>query len=391
MASRRWTATGMALAAVLAGAPRARAGDQDTVVAVMPVFSQLVAWPMPSGFARVNEETHANDYLFEAVREGDTLADWSQMVSLTGAAGLADYPQVTPRDFATRLAASFKQTCPDSYYGIELKAPIVDDYPTYAAVAGCGVVPGSSKPAHGETTLIVVIKGAHDYYTLQWSERKPAQSEPPRIDAALWSQRLATLMPIQVCDRVAGETPPYPSCTSSFAAKRNALTQRASAAGNEPAIDSNAVEAGWEAAGFTLTLQHYLSALASTCDSLPGVSVDGKGIFDMWQERARNGVFLDASRMYQTTLLVAVQNSSGKQAADRILAGQMALVHQQGDGEAAKLLAGTPAQVAETCRRAAAHVTAGEYDITEKLPVYATLDRMARDLAPDGDSDAGAP
>ncbi|UGB37484.1 hypothetical protein [Frateuria soli] len=391
MASRRWTATGMALAAVLAGASPALAGDHDTVVAVMPVFSQLVAWPMPSGFARVNEETHANNYLFEAVREGESLVDWSQMVSLTGAAGLADYPQVTPRDFAIRLAACFQETCPDSYYGIELETPVVDDYPTYAAVAGCGALPGSSESPHGETTLIVVIKGAHDYYTLQWSERKPAQSEPPRIDAELWSQRLAALMPIQVCDRVAEEKPPYPSCTSSFAAKRDALAQHASASRKEPATDSSAVEAGWEAAGFTLTLQHYLSALASTCDSLPGVSADGEGIFDTWRERARNGMFLDASRMYQTTLLVAVQNSSGKEAADRILAGQMALAHQQGDVEAAKLLAGTPAQVAETCRRTAAHVTAGEYDITEKLPVYATLDRMARDLGADGHSDAGTP
>lgn len=376
--------------AVLAIPPRARASGDDIVVAIMPVFSQLVAWRLPSGFVRANEETHAGHYRFDAVRRGDTLDAWSQMVTLTGAAGLADHPEVTPKGFATILATDFKQTCPDSYYGIELHAPAVENYDAYAAVAGCGEVPGS-KSAHGETMLIVVVKGAHDYYTLQWAERNLAQPAPPRIDADLWSERLAELMPIQVCDRVPGEKPPYPSCASRIAQRNHARTAPASASRSDGSVDSDAIEVAWEAAGFTLTLQHYLSTLASACDPLSHASApDGKGLLETWEGRARNGVFLDASRLYQTALVAAVQKSSGKQAADRVLARQMELVRQQGDDEAKKLLAGTTAGKTKTCRSVAADVVAGEYDITERVPYYATLDRLVRDLAVDDRADGRA-
>jgi hypothetical protein len=382
----------MALAtAVLASVPRAHAGDRDTVVAVMPVFSQVVAWRLPPGFVRTNEEAKAHHYLFEAVRRDESLDDWTQMVSLTGSAGLADYRESTPRAFANVLAMDFKQTCPDSYYGIELEPPAVEGHDTYAAVAGCGVVPGS-KPAHGQTALIVVIEGTHDYYTVQWEEHSPAQSEPPRIDAHLWSQRLAQLMPIKVCDRVPGEKPPYPSCTSSIARQHQARTAAAPRPGHVIVPDTDAIVAGWEAAGFTLTLKHYLSTLASTCDSLPGASpASGESLLRAWQDRARNGVFLDASRLYQTAFVAAVQQARGKQAADRLLARQMALVRQQGDEEAKKLLAGKAAEEAETCRQVAADVAAGEYDITERVPFYPTLDRLVRDLSGEDRTDGRAP
>lgn len=389
MAGRRWAAVSVAWAATFLGAvPQAHADEPDTVVAVMPVFSQLVAWRLPPGFLRANEKVDGKHYLFESVRRGDTLDGWSQMVSLTGAAGLADQPEVTPGAFARNLATGFMRTCPDSYYGVELDAPAVEGHATYAAVAGCGEVPGS-KPAHGETALIVVIKGTHDYYTVQWAERYPGQSAPPRIDADLWSRRLAELMPIRLCERVPGEQPPYPSCTSHVAWKHEAVAAAKPTARNVSTADSDAIETGWEAVGFMLTLQHYFSALASTCDAMPGATAaGGKGLLETWQKRARNGEFLDASRLFRTALLVAIQKSSGKQAADRILAGQMKAVREQGDDEAEKLLAGTAAERTQTCRRVAADLAAGEYDITERAPYYATLDRlvhgMSRDDAAEG-------
>lgn len=392
MASGRWIAAGLALAwTILAGASPARADDHDTVIAVMPVFSQLVAWRLPPGFRRANEESHAGHYLFEAVREGDTLDDWSQLVTLTGAAGLADHPEVTPELFANRIASNYQQTCPDSYYGVELDAPAIDGYDTYAAVAGCGNVPGSHT-AHGETALIVVIKGAHDLYSLQWAERDPAQPEPPRIDAEQWSSRMAQLLPIRVCDRVPGEQAPYPSCTAHITLGQQPSAEPAPAKRSATHVDSDAIEAGWDAAGFTLTLQHYLSTLAATCDPIPEVkAAGGKGLLEAWQDRGRNGVFLDVSRMYQTALVTAVQKSTGKQAADRLLAGQMDLVRRMGDDEAKKLLAGTTADTAQTCRRAAADVAAGEYDITRKVAYYATLDRMAHDLGADDGTEGRSP
>lgn len=390
MASRRLMA-GLALTALaLTGAPWAHADGPDTVMAIMPVFSQVIAWRLPSGFHRTNEVAQADHYLFEAVREGEMDDDWSQMVTLTGAAGLAANPELTPKRFASDIAAGLRRTCPDSYYGVELEPAAVAGYDTYAAVAGCGRVSGT-EPTHGETMLIVAIKGAHDYYTLQWAERTRAQSKPPLIDAGLWSKRLAELMPIQVCDRVPGEKPPYPSCVSQIAKNRETLTAPVSptapAPPNESATDSDVVLTRWKAVGFALTLQHYLSTLASTCDSLPGAAAGGKGILQTWQGRARNGLFLDASRLYQTAFVAAVQKSDGEQAAQGVLARQMEVVRQQGDGEARKLLSGSAAENEKTCRRVEADVAAGEYDLGEGIPYYATLDRLSRELAADEATD----
>ena len=381
MAGRQWVRAGIVvLAGTLAMPPGARARDQDTVMAIMPVFGQLVAWRMPTGFHRANEETHGTHYLFEALRDQETAGAWSQRITLEAEAGAANSDR-TPQEFASDIATGFRQRCPDTYYGIELDPPAVDGHEAFVAVAGCGRVAGD-KAARGETALIVVVKGAHSYYTLQWFERGRGQDLPPRIDADLWSGRLKELLPVTLCDEVAGERPPYPSCVARIRAHTGPLTTSASR--NRRSTDTAEVEARWEAIGFTITLQHYLSTLAAACDAMPGASVPPKGLLRAWQERGRNGVFLDASRMYQTALVTAVRESSGEEAAQRILANQMALVRQQGDDAASRLLDEDPSGRAETCRQARTEVAAGQYDIGQSLPMYATLESLVRELGGNG-------
>lgn len=382
MAGRQWVIAGIVVfAGMLAMPPRARARDQDTVMAIMPVFGQLVAWRMPTGFHRANEETHGTHYRFEALRNKETGEGWSQRITLEAEAGAAAGMNRTPLNFASDIAIGFRQRCPDSYYGIELDPPAVEGYEAYAAVAGCGQLSGG-KTAHAETALIVVVKGAHSYYTLQWSERDRAQATPLRIDADLWSARLKELLPITLCDEVAGEKPPYHSCVARIRAHTGPAIKPANR--NHRSTDTAEVEARWEAIGFTITLQHYLSTLAAACDAMPGASAPLKGLLQTWQERGRNGSFLDASRMYQTALVTAVQKSSGEEAAQRMLANQMALVRQQGDDEANKLLGDDSSRRAETCRQVRADLAVGQYDIGRDLPMYATLDALVRELHGDG-------
>jgi hypothetical protein len=57
------------------------------------------------------------------------------------------------------------------------------------------------------------VKGREDLYTVQWAEKGPALAKLPELDAAKWKPRADTLALTRICDKVAGEAAPYPSCT----------------------------------------------------------------------------------------------------------------------------------------------------------------------------------
>jgi len=376
------------MTAALAIPGRSQADEGDATLAIMPVFSQLVAWRLPPGFHRANEEVQARTYAFQATPEGDTLDHWSQLIALTGAAGRASDTKMTPKAFASGMAAGFKQDCPDSYHGIELQAPAVDGYESFAAVISCGEEADGSSPAHSKTDLLVVVKGAHDYYTFQWAERGPAQRSPMQIDAGLWSRRLAGLMPIRLCERIPGEQPPYPSCVSRITNLAGAGTEGAGQADDGP--DSSIFVKRWEAAGFVITMQHYVATLSSACAPILG-DKRGESLLEQWRNQAPNGLFLDISLAYQEAFIAAVEKSSGKQAAQAVLARQMDLARQMGDDEARKLLAGNTAAKADTCRRFADDVAAGAYTIVQRVPYYDTLKEWSHHVTVVDATHGGAP
>jgi hypothetical protein len=69
---------------------------------------------MPSNFAVVFENAKDGNYIREAVLKGETAQAWTQMITVTGAKGLAGNRQVTPESFAVGIAAGFKKACPDT-------------------------------------------------------------------------------------------------------------------------------------------------------------------------------------------------------------------------------------------------------------------------------------
>jgi hypothetical protein len=187
-------------------------GEQGaSLQAISPIFSQLVMLSLPRGFKTVSERTNAGQYLREAVLERETVDRWSQMITVTGAKGLAANPDVTAQSFAGRIAAGFKRACPDTFAAKGLGARKVSGQDAFVALASCGTVQaGASK--HSETALLVAIQGAADYYSIQWAERAAASSQPLTLDEAKWTERFRNLSPIKVCPRISGEAAPYPSC-----------------------------------------------------------------------------------------------------------------------------------------------------------------------------------
>lgn len=206
----------LALLATAAAAPLHAADDDEApagFTAISPIFGQLVAFTQPSRFVPVFEEPTAGRYIREAVPKGETVESWTEMITVTGIKGAAADPQASPEGFASSIVEGFKRACPQTFATGVLSENQIDGHDAFAVVASCGSV-GAEGAAHGETALIVAIKGAQDVYTIQWAERSEAAAEPIDIDDDAWRDRFEQLSPIRLCPIVPGEKAPYPSCVA---------------------------------------------------------------------------------------------------------------------------------------------------------------------------------
>ena len=209
---RARTTTIAALAASLLLAATAKAQAPDSFRVISPIFYQLVSFAMPSNFAVVFENTKGGHYIREAVLKGETPERWTQMITVTGEKGMTLTPGASPQIFAGTIAGGFKTACPDSFAARPLGETNFGRFEGFVAVIGCSRI-DSGPTRHSETALLITIKGATDYYTIQWAERGPESDEPP-VNDERWQARLRDLGPIDLCPIMPGEAAPYPSCVS---------------------------------------------------------------------------------------------------------------------------------------------------------------------------------
>lgn len=197
-----WAITSAATLALAVGAVQARAAP--TITAVTPIFGQVIAIRYPSQFKMVNEETKGHYYLQESVKSGETVDQWSEMITLTGRQGAASLPQASAKGFVLNIFKDFHTACPTTFSILELGPRNLDGREGFAAIGSCGSVStgdeASKHTAHSETAVIVGIKGTADIYTVQWAERGQPSDRPLTLDPGVWSDRLKQLEPIRVCD-----------------------------------------------------------------------------------------------------------------------------------------------------------------------------------------------
>jgi hypothetical protein len=207
-----------ALAALIAspGGSLAVAGSpaEPPLAAITPVFTQLVRFSLPPEFKSAKptyEKNSGSFYIREQVPDGETLGNWSRMITLTGTRGLAANPNATPQAMLARMSADFQRNCPDTFNSVAPGSQKVDGYEAYEVIASCGRMQ-SGKESYSESAIMLTVKGASDYYTLQWTERGRDAAQAHQIDVDYWTKQLARLNPIRLCAIVPGESAPYPSC-----------------------------------------------------------------------------------------------------------------------------------------------------------------------------------
>jgi hypothetical protein len=178
---------------------------------IAPVFSQLMYFHVPANFVPVFEKTSRAGYIHEWVLPGESVSDWTQMVTATSAPALSvTHPELTPRGFAQVIAGGFKRACPSSFAATQLYQGTLNAQDTFIVVVSCGDAPASA--GHSETSVIAVVKGEKDFYTLQWAQRANPSPTPIKIEPNMWGARIKALLPLKLCPIVPGEKAPYPSC-----------------------------------------------------------------------------------------------------------------------------------------------------------------------------------
>jgi hypothetical protein len=205
----------LALAALAGGRPvLAGSSAEPQLAAITPVFTQLVMFSLPPEFKSSKptyEKNSGSFYIREQVPEGETLGNWSRMITLTGTRGLAANPNATPQAMLARMSADFQRNCPDTFSTVAPGSQKVDGYDAYEVIASCGRMQ-SGRDFYSESAIMLTVKGSNDYYTLQWTERGRDSAQARQIDVDYWTKQLARLNPIRLCPIVPGEAAPYPSC-----------------------------------------------------------------------------------------------------------------------------------------------------------------------------------
>jgi len=182
---------------------------------IAPIYGQLLSFsfPFPRGIKPDYVKVNGPSFIQESVPEGETVDQWTQMITVTGAKGLASKPNLSPRKFAENMAEGYHSRCPDSFSSASVFDGKIAGYDGFAVVLSCGTSPLTV--GKSESVLVNVIKGDSDYYTVQWAERTEASSTPIAIDTNKWLERFKRLEPIKLCQIVPGESAPYPSCIES--------------------------------------------------------------------------------------------------------------------------------------------------------------------------------
>lgn len=176
-------------------------------IIVSPIYSQLVAMAVPDEFVAGDEVDKDGFYTLDLAPKGETLDAWTQLITLTGAKDEAPLKSVV--DIAAELGVSYKQTCPATFSARTLPPPKVRGASeVFSGYLGCGNAKGQS-----EAMVFLVLKGANEIYTAQWAEHGAAQSKAMKPDPVIWRPRADDLALTRICDKVAGEQAPYPSCT----------------------------------------------------------------------------------------------------------------------------------------------------------------------------------
>ena len=204
---------GLCSALLCASSVSAAVSDAPVAMEADKLFSQVVVHPIPDHFKLAHLENVDGRYLEQSVKEGENADHWTQMITVSGAQGLAENHWSTPKRFAAALVQRYTDRCAGVLRVRDRGDLTISDHDAHAVLVGCELASKTGEP-YSESTLFLIIKGEKDFYTVQWSERNAPTSYAMGLDLPKWEERQAVLMPTRLCPVLAGVGDYTPSCSA---------------------------------------------------------------------------------------------------------------------------------------------------------------------------------
>lgn len=154
--------------------PPQKAQDPSTVTRV-PLFNRTLSFGLPAGFETVTRKNNGTNVLIEYVPRGETVANWTRMVTIQAYRGLGRSAYSTS-DIARQ--AFFPAKCKVGPLYSDLgERKERHDLTRAVIVTGCKSLPPGAYPkalaGAAEQDVILLFRDSETIYTLNYAERRP--------------------------------------------------------------------------------------------------------------------------------------------------------------------------------------------------------------------------
>ncbi|WP_211826671.1 hypothetical protein [Kistimonas asteriae] len=182
--------------------------DVKSVKAVIPIYSQRLAFRLPTDWKPAFQDQKSNMFMIEFTPKNETIQSWSNMFSVQGFKNLAS--KANSEQFLDNLASRFQATCGEYLVYEKIGSPIIDGFKSTTAILGCSKLPDSHptgvKKGQSEIGYYYSIQGKKDIYLIHKSVRgdafDPTSTPLTRENIASF---IAPFNSIELCKNTGGQ------------------------------------------------------------------------------------------------------------------------------------------------------------------------------------------
>jgi hypothetical protein len=176
-------ATGLALSLLTLPQAAAAKGRAETV----PLYGRTLSFTLPADMVRANDKDNGTNRLIEYVPKGETVANWTRLVTIQAYRGLGAAPQPTA-DISRQ--AFYPAACTmGPIYQDNGEVVLKGGLKRSLVLNGCASLPPGAYPealaGAGEQDFILIFRDSDTIYTLNYAVRgKPFAGKAPPIALA---------------------------------------------------------------------------------------------------------------------------------------------------------------------------------------------------------------
>lgn len=182
--------------------PESDLSEVAAVTAIIPIFSQRIAFQLPVDWHPVFQDGNARFYIIEFTPRDQSIEDWREMITVQGFKGYAG--QETASQVLDTIVNQIQLACPDTLIDKRLGATEIDGHQAQVALMGCGEMPTDMptglKAGQSEVAYYLSITGRQDHYVFQKATRGEALGSSDLPDTQQDANHLISRFePIQIC------------------------------------------------------------------------------------------------------------------------------------------------------------------------------------------------